>query len=144
GEAGCGAAGGECQRARRIWRRVRDSNPRRAFGPYTLSRGAPSTTRPTLRVVRFTWRVSGLQKYEAAGARRAAMIRRQLPKVKERACRASLAMPEGALRASLPRRTASVLRAAVAVREHGAPHLHRRELRGRLGLAITVRLALLL
>src|SRR6478609_1809654 len=31
------------------WRRVRDSNPRRAFDPYTLSRGAPSTTRPTLR-----------------------------------------------------------------------------------------------
>ena len=32
-----------------IWRRVRDSNPRWAFDPYTLSRGAPSTTRPTLR-----------------------------------------------------------------------------------------------
>jgi hypothetical protein len=31
------------------WRRVRDSNPRWAFDPYTLSRGAPSTTRPTLR-----------------------------------------------------------------------------------------------
>jgi hypothetical protein len=31
------------------WRRERDSNPRRAFGPYTLSRGAPSTTRPSLR-----------------------------------------------------------------------------------------------
>ena len=32
-----------------IWRRERDSNPRRAFDPYTLSRGAPSTTRPSLR-----------------------------------------------------------------------------------------------
>src|ERR1700733_11495125 len=32
------------------WRRERDSNPRRAFDPYTLSRGAPSTTRPSLRV----------------------------------------------------------------------------------------------
>src|SRR5690606_14938204 len=31
------------------WRRERDSNPRWAFGPYTLSRGAPSTTRPSLR-----------------------------------------------------------------------------------------------
>jgi hypothetical protein len=31
------------------WRRERDSNPRRAFDPYTLSRGAPSTTRPSLR-----------------------------------------------------------------------------------------------
>src|SRR5690606_35845900 len=30
-------------------RRERDSNPRRAFDPYTLSRGAPSTTRPSLR-----------------------------------------------------------------------------------------------
>ncbi len=32
-----------------IWRRERDSNPRWAFDPYTLSRGAPSTTRPPLR-----------------------------------------------------------------------------------------------
>jgi hypothetical protein len=32
-----------------FWRRERDSNPRRAFDPYTLSRGAPSTTRPSLR-----------------------------------------------------------------------------------------------
>src|SRR5690606_15603585 len=29
-------------------RRVRDSNPRDPFGAYTLSRRAPSTTRPTL------------------------------------------------------------------------------------------------
>ena len=34
------------------WRRVRDSNPRWAFDPYALSRGAPSTTRPTLRCQR--------------------------------------------------------------------------------------------
>jgi hypothetical protein len=33
----------------KFWRRERDSNPRRAFDPYTLSRGAPSTTRPSLR-----------------------------------------------------------------------------------------------
>ena len=33
----------------KYWRRERDSNPRRAFDPYTLSRGAPSTTRPSLR-----------------------------------------------------------------------------------------------
>ena len=32
-----------------IWRTERDSNPRRAFDPYTLSRGAPSTTRPSVR-----------------------------------------------------------------------------------------------
>ncbi len=31
------------------WRRERDSNPRWAFDPYALSRGAPSTTRPSLR-----------------------------------------------------------------------------------------------
>ena len=33
-----------------VWRRGRDSNPRRAFDPYALSRGAPSTTRPPLRI----------------------------------------------------------------------------------------------
>src|SRR5690606_37425392 len=33
----------------RIWRRGRDSNPRYAFGVYTLSRRAPSTARPPLR-----------------------------------------------------------------------------------------------
>jgi hypothetical protein len=33
----------------RKWRRERDSNPRWAFDPYALSRGAPSTTRPSLR-----------------------------------------------------------------------------------------------
>jgi hypothetical protein len=32
-----------------IWRRGRDSNPRWAFNPYSLSRGAPSATRPPLR-----------------------------------------------------------------------------------------------
>ncbi len=31
------------------WRRGRDSNPRYAFDVYSLSRGAPSTTRPPLR-----------------------------------------------------------------------------------------------
>ena len=31
------------------WRRGRDSNPRYPFGVYSLSRGAPSTTRPPLR-----------------------------------------------------------------------------------------------
>jgi integrase len=40
----------KCSHHKRIlWRRERDSNPRRAFDPYTLSRGAPSTTRPSLR-----------------------------------------------------------------------------------------------
>ena len=34
---------------RELWRRERDSNPRWAFDPYALSRGAPSTTRPSLR-----------------------------------------------------------------------------------------------
>ena len=34
---------------RKLWRRERDSNPRWAFDPYALSRGAPSTTRPSLR-----------------------------------------------------------------------------------------------
>jgi hypothetical protein len=31
------------------WRRERDSNPRWAFGPYSLSRGAPSASRSSLR-----------------------------------------------------------------------------------------------
>ena len=34
------------------WRRGRDSNPRRAFNPYSLSRGALSTTQPPLRALR--------------------------------------------------------------------------------------------
>src|SRR5687768_3482447 len=32
------------------WRSGRDSNPRYAFGVYSLSRRAPSTTRPPLRM----------------------------------------------------------------------------------------------
>jgi hypothetical protein len=35
------------------WRRGRDSNPRRAFNPYSLSRGALSTTQPPLQVFDF-------------------------------------------------------------------------------------------
>ena len=31
-----------------VWRRERDSNPRWAFNPYSLSRGAPSAARPSL------------------------------------------------------------------------------------------------
>src|SRR5947207_4662518 len=42
---------GVCSNRRKTWRRERDSNPRRAFDPYTLSRGAPSTTRPSLRAL---------------------------------------------------------------------------------------------
>ena len=48
-------------RERRVWRRERDSNPRRAFDPYALSRGAPSTTRPSLRLTQtlfFQWLAS--------------------------------------------------------------------------------------
>jgi site-specific DNA recombinase len=40
------------------WRRGWDSNPREPFEPYSLSRGAPSTTRPPLRPARskdFRW-----------------------------------------------------------------------------------------
>ena len=36
------------------WRRERDSNPRYAINVYTLSRRAPSTTRPPLRCVNYT------------------------------------------------------------------------------------------
>ena len=32
------------------WRRERDSNPRRGISPYSLSRGALSTTQPSLRI----------------------------------------------------------------------------------------------
>ena len=44
-----GAASEASKREIKKWRRGRDSNPRRALGPYSLSRGAPSTTRPPLR-----------------------------------------------------------------------------------------------
>src|SRR5438067_1544866 len=50
------------------WRRERDSNPRRAFDPYTLSRGAPSTTRPSLRAWE-RWCVSSLAGGCPAGPR---------------------------------------------------------------------------
>src|SRR5579883_40529 len=56
------------------WRRERDSNPRRAFDPYTLSRGAPSTTRPSLRPGK-TLSAQALGSVEPAfPRRRAAMI----------------------------------------------------------------------
>jgi hypothetical protein len=42
--------GGSSKQLLTYWRRGRDSNPRWAFDPYTLSRGAPSTTRPPLRI----------------------------------------------------------------------------------------------
>ena len=41
-----------CQILRTSWRSGRDSNPRYAFGVYSLSRRAPSTTRPPLRMRR--------------------------------------------------------------------------------------------
>ena len=37
-----------------IWRRRRDSNPRYAINVYSLSRGAPSATRPLLRILLLT------------------------------------------------------------------------------------------
>jgi hypothetical protein len=43
----------------RKWRRERDSNPRWAFDPYALSRGAPSTTRPSLRSLTGQFRIEG-------------------------------------------------------------------------------------
>ena len=36
-----------------MWRRERDSNPRRGISPYSLSRGALSTTQPSLRMFNF-------------------------------------------------------------------------------------------
>ena len=36
-----------------FWRRERDSNPRRGISPYSLSRGALSTTQPSLRITVF-------------------------------------------------------------------------------------------
>jgi integrase len=48
--SGHGRPTAKCSKPLRLnWRRERDSNPRWAFDPYTLSRGAPSTTRPSLR-----------------------------------------------------------------------------------------------
>src|SRR5438309_11740625 len=42
-DRGCGLRGG-------CWRSGRDSNPRYGFAVYSLSRRAPSTTRPPLRI----------------------------------------------------------------------------------------------
>jgi hypothetical protein len=52
-----------------FWRRERDSNPRRAFDPYTLSRGAPSTTRPSLRAAQSYATGSGRAKTPARFSR---------------------------------------------------------------------------
>jgi hypothetical protein len=56
-----------------IWRRGRDSNPRWAFDPYTLSRGAPSTTRPPLRSQ--TVRVETTEQSQAHLDSRCALLR---------------------------------------------------------------------
>ena len=61
------------------WRSGRDSNPRYAFDVYSLSRRAPSTTRPPLRMhpgrfVRSTKRESGAQPIRTG---RGALIARQ-------------------------------------------------------------------
>ena len=48
------------------WRRGRDSNPRWAFDPYSLSRGAPSAARPPLRKLRsITQGIAARKKYPA-------------------------------------------------------------------------------
>src|SRR6185312_7726776 len=61
------------------WRRERDSNPRRAFDPYTLSRGAPSTTRPSLRATAGPSRGAMILKGQDRGKNYAgAVVRRQV------------------------------------------------------------------
>ena len=50
GNAGTGTQGNLVPISVPNWRRRRDSNPRYAFGVYSLSRRAPSTTRPRLRI----------------------------------------------------------------------------------------------
>jgi hypothetical protein len=45
------AFGCAVSRGKTRWRSGRDSNPRYAFGVYSLSRRAPSTTRPPLRML---------------------------------------------------------------------------------------------
>src|ERR1017187_1412680 len=55
---------------RGYWRRERDSNPRRAFDPYALSRGAPSTARPSLRSLKvFVLQLVGSSETPAARVR---------------------------------------------------------------------------
>ena len=62
-----------------VWRRGRDSNPRWAVNPYSLSRGAPSAARPPLREMRRIPKGAIARKSEAAErARRYAMIHRRL------------------------------------------------------------------
>ena len=55
-------------RCRKEWRSGRDSNPRWAFDPYSLSRRAPSTTRPPLRMHRDTPGSRGFRQARASGA----------------------------------------------------------------------------
>ena len=57
GNAGTGTQGNLVPISVPNWRRRGDSNPRYAFGVYSLSRRAPSTTRPPLRML---WKVCAL------------------------------------------------------------------------------------
>src|SRR3984885_16333767 len=71
------------------WRRGRDSNPRWAFDPYALSRGAPSTTRPPLRTGTCPFAERGMiparsSPGKAKGVRTLPIKRRQQPWRRER------------------------------------------------------------
>ena len=68
-----------------IWRRRRDSNPRYAINVYSLSRGAPSATRPLLRILSLTlfdvslWKLPGSALLDALRlALRVALVSRAL------------------------------------------------------------------
>src|SRR5262249_44980539 len=76
GGSGHGISSIQRDEQRRGWRRERDSNPRRAFDPYALSRGAPSTTRPSLRAG--GGRLEGKNGLSAHAKSRGAMIRAAL------------------------------------------------------------------
>ena len=47
----CGQSLGRVSNSQTVWRRRRDSNPRYAINVYSLSRGAPSATRPLLQIL---------------------------------------------------------------------------------------------
>jgi hypothetical protein len=116
-----------------IWRRERDSNPRRAFDPYTLSRGAPSTTRPSLRVGSKTLYLQRLnaRTRRIGPAMRAAMILKHPGKGK-RVERSASSLPTGLRKPeALEVGTTDDARIAVACSLRGARFGIARDIRAR-------------
>ncbi len=85
------------------WRRERDSNPRWGMSPYSLSRGAPSTTRPSLRRLLHVLVSQSRPECRVFPRAYAAASSGRLEPVLSRCLRLAEAAPRGKQTAALPR-----------------------------------------